>query len=455
VAALFAAANRRRDESELSAAEQGALRRVATAVAESAPPGELFELVALEAAALLGADYGGVCRFLGSEAVLVGSRGRNGSLGEIRLPLGGGSAVALAARGGAPARVSDYAALSDEAIGAVARELGWRGSVAAPVRVGGVSWGAVAVASTTSRPLPASAEERLGQFARLVAVAIADSEARDALRASEERFRTLVMQAPVGILEVNAAGNYRFANERWRELTGLSAKAALGHGWMKALHPEDRGWLCTQWRQWIAKGSEFVAEYRYRTPDGRVSWVASRAVPLRDRTQATTGYLITLADLTERKRAEQGLRVQRDYVSSLVSAMQDALVVLSPMGRVTDVSLAFCEMTGFTRKELLGASAPYPYWPAADQATLERGFAQIANSGSREWDLPFRRKDGTALPVSLRAALLPAAGYVVTVKDLTILRRAEDAVRGGDGASILHPPGAAPSPSVAGSAGAA
>jgi PAS domain S-box-containing protein len=454
IAALFAAANRRRDQSEMSADEQGALLRVATAVAESAPAAELFALVAREAAALLGADYAGVYRFLGAEAVLVGSRGPNGPLGEIRVPLGGGSAVALAARGGAPARVRDYAALGDEAIGAVARAFGWRGSVAAPVRVGGVSWGAVVVASTAPEPLPASAEERLGQFARLVAVAIADSEAHDALRGSEERFRTLVVQAPVGILEVDAAGNYRFANERWRELTGLSAGAAAGHGWMSALHPKDRGWLWKQWGQWVATGSEFVAEYRYRTPDGRVSWVASRAVPLRGRTRATTGYLITLADLTEQKRAEQQLRAERDYAHSLMSAMQDALVVLSPTGRLTDVSPAFCEMTGFTRTELLGACAPFPYWPTADQAAVERGFARIAASGSCEWDLPFRRKDGTPLPVILKAALLPAIGYVATVKDLTILRRAEQAVRGGDGASILPPPSAAPKPSVADSAAA-
>ncbi|MDX6644337.1 MAG: hypothetical protein QOK40_64, partial [Miltoncostaeaceae bacterium] len=158
VAALFAAANRRRDESEMSADEQGALLRVATAVAESAPPAELFALVAREAAALLGADYATVYRFLGTEAILVGSQGPNGPLGQIRLPLSGGSAVALAARGGAPARVRDFAALGgDDAMAAVARAYGWRGSVAAPVDVDGKSWGAVAVASTTSKPLPADA----------------------------------------------------------------------------------------------------------------------------------------------------------------------------------------------------------------------------------------------------------------------------------------------------------
>jgi PAS domain S-box-containing protein len=320
------------------------------------------------------------------------------------------------------------------------------------VDVGGVNWGAVSVATTTPEPLPASAGERLGQFARLVAVAIADAEAHEALRASEERLRTLVVQAPVGILEVDAAGNYRFANERWRELTGLSAEVAAGHGWMAALHPKDRGWLWKQWGQWIVSGSEFAAEYRYRTPEGRVSWVASRAVPLRDRTQATTGYLITLADLTERKRAERQLRAQRDYAHSLMSAMQDALVVLSPEGYVTDVSAAFCQMTGFTRRELLGACAPYPYWPSADQAAVERGFARLSTSESYEWELPFRRKDGTALPVILKAALLPAIGYVATVKDLTILRRAEGAVRGGDGASILGALSGAPPRPIAGSA---
>ena len=435
VAFLFLLANRRRDESERAATEQGGLLRVATAVAVEAPPEEVFNLVAVEAAALLGGEYGGVYRFTDREAVLVGSCGPDGRLGDMRFPIGaGGGAIAQVARTGAPARVGSYAMLSDDPVGALATSFAWRQSVAAPVRVGGALWGALAVATNRSTPIPADAAARMDQFARLTAVAIADAEARDALRASEERFRTLAVHAPAGIVEVDAAGRCRFVNERWRELTGLEEADALPADWTRALHPADRDRALERWRASSAAGEEFHGEYRCIDADGRVSWVSGRAVALRDASGAVTGHLGTFSDVTERKQAEEELRSQRDYAESMVAAMQDGLVLLAPDGRITEVSRGLCELTGFAREELLGTTAPYPYWPESTPEGVQRGFERIREAGSHEWDLPFCRSDGNTVAVILRASVLRDAeggtvGYLATVKDVTERRRAEDDLR--------------------------
>lgn len=63
---------------------------------------------------------------------------------------------------------------------------------------------------------------------------------RQELVESEQRYRTLTAEAPVGIFQTDAGGNCLFVNQRWCELAGLTPEEAAGHGWTRALYPEDR-----------------------------------------------------------------------------------------------------------------------------------------------------------------------------------------------------------------------
>jgi signal transduction histidine kinase len=67
------------------------------------------------------------------------------------------------------------------------RELGIRSAVGVPIIVDGVVWGAAIVGTTRSAPLPSDTEERVGDFADLVATAIANAATRAELVASRAR----------------------------------------------------------------------------------------------------------------------------------------------------------------------------------------------------------------------------------------------------------------------------
>ncbi len=80
-------------------------------------------------------------------------------------------------RTGCAARIEDYRAL-DEPTAHVMGAIPYRSGVAAPIRVGSKLWGTVAAVTRSPMPFPPDSEERLAQFASLVAVAIANAEAR-------------------------------------------------------------------------------------------------------------------------------------------------------------------------------------------------------------------------------------------------------------------------------------
>ncbi|MDY6899270.1 MAG: PAS domain S-box protein [Cyanobacteriota bacterium] len=133
-------------------------------------------------------------------------------------------------------------------------------------------------------------------------------QAEDKLRESEERFRLLVTHVPVGIFQTDSQGQCLFVNPRWTEIAGISSEEASGEGWAKALHQEDKEQVFTEWYDAAAQGGEFLMEYRFHTPAGKVSWVLGNAIAIRNQTGETTGYLGTVTDITERKQAEEQLR---------------------------------------------------------------------------------------------------------------------------------------------------
>lgn len=167
----------REAENRRLAYEQGALRRVATAVArEDSEPHSVFDLVCEEAARLIGATGAGLARF--EEA---GTAARVGawSVPDVAPvfgpadPLTGEGLAALVARTGRAARID-----APEAGDAPAEA-----AVAAPVRAGERLWGAIGVSGLRGDRARADAADRLGRFAELVGIAISNAEARARLAA--------------------------------------------------------------------------------------------------------------------------------------------------------------------------------------------------------------------------------------------------------------------------------
>ena len=173
------------------AAEQAALRRVATLVAREPPAEEVFRLVTEEASRLLGAESGLLMSYdeHHASATVVGHYTELATpafaLGTV-LPVEGDTLSSTVPRSGKAGRLDSYAGLTGE-IARRAREGQYRSVVAAPVVVAGRVWGLLVAATQRDEPLDSNAEQRLESFAELVALALAGADARRELAASRTR----------------------------------------------------------------------------------------------------------------------------------------------------------------------------------------------------------------------------------------------------------------------------
>jgi PAS domain S-box-containing protein len=170
--------------------EQTALRRVATAVAAEIDQEHLFALVTEEVGRLLEADRANIMRYEDDgTATAVGSWSTDPAAyvaAGTTVVLDGEFATALVYRTGHPARVDDFAALTGTTAERM-RELGIQAAVGAPLSLAGRVWGALTASTVRPGPFPEGAEQRLANFADLVAQALANAHARQQLAASRAR----------------------------------------------------------------------------------------------------------------------------------------------------------------------------------------------------------------------------------------------------------------------------
>ena len=158
------------------AAEQAALRRVATLVARGVEPLEVFGAVAEEMRRCVPADTAGLWRFeTDREITIVAAAADPAARAKwpvgTRTPMEGDTLATLVQRSGRPARIDSYHNIAGS-IAARVRAVGVRAAVGVPIIVDGRLWGLAAVGSLQPGPMPADTEARIGRFAKLIATAL-------------------------------------------------------------------------------------------------------------------------------------------------------------------------------------------------------------------------------------------------------------------------------------------
>jgi len=126
-----------------------------------------------------------------------------------------------------------------------------------------------------------------------------------ALRLSEERYRSLTIATTQIVWTANPLGEIIEDIPSWRAFTGQNEEAVNGHGWINALHPEDRLDAMTSWQQAVATSSTYNTEYRLYRHDGEYRHVADHGVPVLEADGTIREWVGTCTDITERKLAEE------------------------------------------------------------------------------------------------------------------------------------------------------
>jgi two-component system cell cycle sensor histidine kinase/response regulator CckA len=185
----------------------------------------------------------------------------------------------------------------------------------------------------------------------------------------------------------------------------------------------------------LLEGGRWEGDLQYRNVlTGELTDVHALAFAIRDPVSGAPLYFANVSrDVTERKRASDILRERQAKLDSLFRAAPIGIGLVAERV-ILEVNDRICEMTGYTKEELIGKSARLLY--ATDQEFDYVGhekYRQIALNGSGSVETRWRRKDGAMIDILLSSAPLAAGdlspGVTFTALDVTERRRGEDSLR--------------------------
>ena len=152
--------------------------------------------------------------------------------------------------------------------------------------------------------------------------------------------------------------------------------------------------------------------------------------------QTPEGRLVAIVrDITARKQAEQDLRDSREYLATVFNSIHDALVVHDAQtGAVLDVNQRLCEISGYTREEVLAHGlgplcAGMPPYTLDDLAAWNR---KACTEGPQHVEFLARHHDGHLVWVEVhlrRVQMGPNDLLLASVQDITQRKTAEAALR--------------------------
>ena len=259
-------------------------------------------------------------------------------------------------------------------------------------------------------------------------------QAEEALSFSEARFRNILDACPVPLALNDEAGNITYLNPQFTQSFGYCVEEIphLALWWSKA-YPDAsyRNWVESEWRQRLetARGEQapFKAlELSIRCRDGSSRTVIAQAASLSGNFAAN--HLVSLYDITERKRMEEALSENRELFSLFMrhSPIYAFIKEVTPTeSRVIQASDNFQQMVGLSRLDMLGKTMSELFPPEVAAKMTADDWAVVAKGEVLNVDEDFNGRNYTTskYPIVQRGKTL-LAGYTI---DITESKRAEEA----------------------------
>jgi PAS domain S-box-containing protein len=217
-------------------------------------------------------------------------------------------------------------------------------------------------------------------------------ETEAALCASRTQFETLCEQAPVGIYSCDAQGFCVYTNSRWSQLSGLSAAESLGHGWKKALHPDDRETVFEGWKMYARQGASW--EYRLLTPEGGIRWIRALGGPIYSSSGEITGYVGTLEDITQRIQAQGKLHESEERFRNMADAAPVMIWVSGPDRGCIFFNKVWFDFTGRTMEQESGNGWAQGVHPDDRDSCLSMYSSSFEERRGFQLEYRLRRADG-------------------------------------------------------------
>jgi len=247
------------------------------------------------------------------------------------------------------------------------------------------------------------------------------------LRASEEKFRLFIHYSPSAIAMFDREMRYLAHSHRWLVDYKLDEKELIGRSHydifselsehIKELHQRS-----------LAGAVEKGDEAAFLRADGTVDWVRWEMHPWLTSEGNIGGVIIFSEVITERKLAENELRIAATAFES-----NEAMLVTDKKQTILKVNQAFTRITGYTAEEIIGNTPSILKSGKQSKQFYDSMWESLNQDRFWEGEIWNRRKNGDVYPEWLSiSAVTDANGqvsnYVAAFTDMSVIKKSEEII---------------------------
>ena len=259
--------------------------------------------------------------------------------------------------------------------------------------------------------------------------------AEEKLKSNEERQREVLENSVDATYKRNLRTNdYEYISPAFFRLTGytpeemktLPLETVIG-----LMHPDDMPEVEQTLALAISKGTGQGnhVEYRFRHKDGEYRWFIDRFTLLKDIQNNPVALIGNISDITERKLAEETLRVNEEKHRILLHTAMDGFWLADNKGRILEVNGTYVQMSGYSADELVTMKISDLEVIESEADTVNH-FQKILSQGEDRFETRHRRKNGTTydVEVSVQYKSIEGGLFVAFIRNITEHKKAEQAL---------------------------
>lgn len=184
-------------------------------------------------------------------------------------------------------------------------------------------------------------------------------------------------------------------NDAFCSIFGLSRADILGKTLAEDVDPEERLSFLKIDKEVLETGKENINEESLTVRGGETRFISTKKARFVD--EKGNKYLVgIIRDITDRIKAEQELKLSKEYTDKLIMSMQEGLMLVDVKGKIIMVNESACNILGYTRDELIGMELPYPFAKIEDFQKVLKMQKRVAAGETPSFQIEFIRKNGEA-----------------------------------------------------------
>ena len=252
---------------------------------------------------------------------------------------------------------------------------------------------------------------------------VQEIQARKDRQQQLRRYKRLVEQAPEMMVGLDNDGTFLFANEEFRRTHDIGEQSVAGLTVKGVLSPERIADLQPVLDK-VFVGDTVDQIVQMTTEKGNECWYHILSYSLDEPGEMDDSVVVTIDDITDRKRRQQTVRDQQAFIRSTIDALDDIFYVFDTESTLVEYNDRLPEVTGYDPDEL-AEMQPEDFFAPDERPTIKHAIANVLHSETEERaEGHFLTKSGEEIPYEFSAAVYydgtgAVAGFVGIGRDIT------------------------------------